>query len=90
MSEAKNYTIRVLNDQYVIQSDEHEELVHRAVQLVDTCMLEILEKSKHIDQKKAAVLAALRLASQLVHKETQLDDVHHKEQELIAAVDNVC
>ena len=90
MNEAKNYTIRVLNDQYVIQSDECEELVRRAVQLVDTCMLEILEKSKHIDQKKAAVLAALRLASQLVHKETQLDDVHHKEQELIAAVDNVC
>ncbi len=90
MNEAKNYTIRVLNDQYVIQSDECEDLVHRAAQLVDACMLEILEKSKYVDHKKAAVLAALRLASQLVKQEAQLEGIHYKEQELLAAIDGVC
>jgi cell division protein ZapA len=90
MNEAKNYTIRVFNDQYVIQSDEPDELVRSAAQRVDALMHEIAAKNKNIDQKKVAVLAALRLASQLVHMEYLCDDVRRKEQELIVIADSVC
>jgi cell division protein ZapA (FtsZ GTPase activity inhibitor) len=90
MNEAKNYTIRIFNDQYIIQSDEPDELVHSATQKVDALIHEITDKNKNIDPKKVAVLAALRLASQLVHMEYLCDDIRRKEQELIVIVDSVC
>lgn len=89
MNEAKSYTIRVFNDQYVIQSDEPDEFVYSAAQRLDKLMHEIAEKNKNIDQKKVAILAALRLANQLVHMEHQHNDALQKEQELIAIVDSV-
>lgn len=82
MNEAKNYTIQVLNDQYVIKTDEAQEQVDEAAQLVNALMYEIVEKNKYIDHKKAAVLAALRVASQLVDLQTHQASVQRREQEL--------
>lgn len=90
MNEAKTYTIRILNDEYVIQSDEQKEVIDRASFLVNTFMQEILSKSKHIDQKKVAVLTALRLAGQLIHLESQIDDARVKEQELVVSIESMC
>lgn len=90
MNEAKNYNIRILNDEYVIQSDEQKEIIDRASFLVNTFMQETLNKSKHIDQKKVAVLTALRLAGQVIHLENQIDDARMKEQELVTTIESMC
>lgn len=90
MSEMKNYTIKVLNDRYIVQSDEQEDFVLKTAQLVDMFAHEILEKNKHIDHKKVAVLAALRLAGQVIHMENKISNIHHKECEIMAVMDTVC
>ncbi len=87
MNEAKNYTIRVLNDQYVIKSDESQEHIDASAHLVNELIHEIVEHNKHIDHKKAAVLVALRIASRAVHMQEELKSVRCKEQGIIAALE---
>jgi cell division protein ZapA (FtsZ GTPase activity inhibitor) len=89
MNKAKSYTIRILNDQFTIESDDSEELVFSAAQRVDTCMREIIEHNKSIDHKKIALVVALRLASQLIHLESELKGIQHIEQKLAEVVSSM-
>lgn len=83
MNEAKNYTIRVLNDQYVVKSDETQEHIDASAHMVNQLINEILEHNKHIDHKKVAILAALRIASSALHAQEELGLVRNKEQDMI-------
>lgn len=89
MNKTKSYTIRILNDQYTIESDDSDELVIEAAQRVDMLMRELAEENRPIDQKKIALVVALRLASQLIHLEGELKSIGHIEQKLAAVVSSI-
>lgn len=89
MNNTRSYTIRVLNDQYIIESDDSEEFVLSAVQRIDTHIHEVCAKND-IDLKRAYILVALRLAGQLIRMEQDLVSVHQIEKHLISLVDSVC
>lgn len=84
MNEAKNYKLNIFGDQYAIVSDESEERIKQAAQLVDSLMKEIADASGMNDGKKIAIITALQLASSLtVYKQ----ECQEKEQLLIQQIE---
>jgi len=79
--------IDIFNDQYVLISDENEEDVRKASQMVDMLMKEIAKKSQLVDAKKVAVLAALRIASKLIDLESSLECCEIKHIELLDLIE---
>ncbi len=67
MKQTKQYKITILDHEYSLVSDEPEAHIQKTVQKVDLLMKEVLEKSRLADQTKAAILAALQIASELLH-----------------------
>lgn len=67
IKQTKQYKITILDNEYSLVSDESEVHVQSTVQHVDSLMKEVLEKSRLQDQTKVAVLAALQIASELLH-----------------------
>lgn len=63
--EVKKYNVSVFNQTYSLVSDEEESVIVDAANRVDSLMKEI--SSRGIDSKKAAVLAALKIAIDLSH-----------------------
>lgn len=89
MNEAKRYKVFIFGDEYSLVSDKPQEHIVQASTLVDSLMKEITEKSKINDQKKVAVLTALRIASKVLDLE-QTSQVTVQEQERLAdAIDRV-
>ena len=84
MNAAKSYKINIFGDQYSIASDESEEHIKQAAQLVDSLMKEIANASRLNDGRKIAVIAALELASKLA---VQMQECQAKEQLLIQQID---
>lgn len=76
--EKNKLKIEIFNDQYCLVSDEKEADILSAAHMVDKLMREIADKSNLNDEKKLAVLAALRIASQLVHLENSLQYYNQK------------
>ena len=62
MNEAKQYTIRILDDEYSVVSDESADQVFEVAQLVDNLAQEIARKAPNADHKKILALVALRFA----------------------------
>ena len=86
MNEAKNYIIRILNDQYTLSSDESQEHINKSAELVNRFMREIVDRNKQMEHKKVAVLAALRMASQILHLEAQLNELKSNELAMVASL----
>jgi cell division protein ZapA (FtsZ GTPase activity inhibitor) len=89
MNNTRSYTIRILNDQYIIESDDSEEFVLSAVQRIDTHIRQICA-GNDIDPKRVYILVALRLSGQLIRLEQDLMNIHQVEKHLISLVDSVC
>ena len=89
MNEAKKYTIEILGNEYVIHSDESQEHITSATACVQRFLDEIIEHNKHIDPKKAAVLAALRMASHIVNLEGKLCHTESKGQSLVNELEGI-
>ena len=87
MSKPRNYKIVIFQDVYTVLSDESEEHVMQAANLVDLFMQEIAKKSNSTDGKKIAVLAALQIASSLVALESKAQANDSKLQELAHKAD---
>jgi len=79
----KKLKIEIFNEQYSLVSDEAEQDIIKAAQVVDELMREISEKSGICETQKIAVLAALKISSQLVNLQRCLD-CYKKEQERLA------
>lgn len=79
MNEAKNYIVRILNDQYTLCSDESEEHITQSSDLVNLFIRDIIDRNKQMEHKKVAVLAALRMASRLLQMEAELYEAKKKE-----------
>ena len=68
--------VRIFDEQYSLVTDESSEHLERAAELVDSLMRETVQAGFR-DKHKAAVLAALQLASKMLHKDLTAQD--HKE-----------
>ena len=71
MNEKKSYKVQIFEEYYVLSSDESEDLVVKAAEMVDNSMKEISHHFGITDAKKIAVLAALRIANALLHCECE-------------------
>jgi cell division protein ZapA (FtsZ GTPase activity inhibitor) len=80
--EIKKYKARIFGELYSIKSDEDEIFVTEVVGTVDNYMKEISAKSSNVlDGKQVAVLAALRIAQELLELQGQIykDKQHLKD-----------
>lgn len=85
MQKQRTFKVSIFNDMYSLISDEPEERVFAAIAMVDTLMKELAEKAGSVDSKRLAVLACLKIASQLLEQRNFQYDVV---QRLIEQVDN--
>jgi cell division protein ZapA (FtsZ GTPase activity inhibitor) len=85
--EAKSLKLRIFDKEYTIVSDESEERVKQTAYLVDSLMREIVEHAKKLPEERIAVLAALRLASQLLTIESKEKQASAKAESLNALLD---
>jgi cell division protein ZapA (FtsZ GTPase activity inhibitor) len=65
IQDSGSYKVSIFGDQYIIKTDESHDLIIQAAALVDSTMKEIACASK-FDAKSIAVLAALRIAHQML------------------------
>jgi cell division protein ZapA (FtsZ GTPase activity inhibitor) len=80
--EIKKYKARIFGELYSIKSDEDERFVAEVVGTVDNYMREISAKSSNVlDGKQVAVLAALKIAQELLELQGQIykDKQHLKD-----------
>lgn len=85
--ESKCYKVTIFSDQYSLLSDETEARITESALLVDMIMKEISEKSGIVDNKKIAVLAALRIASKLLQRESEIEKNRQKKEELVDRIE---
>jgi len=83
MNTIKNYKVTIFGDQYTLASDESNEVIIQASNVVDSLMKEIAQHSKISDAKKIAVLAALQIASKAVMLESESDAIKRHKEKLI-------
>ena len=79
----------IFGQEYSITTDESEEQARKVANVVDQAMCMIAGKSNIRDVSKVAVLAALRLASEVVTLEKQLHKHNHEEKRLMELLDHV-
>ncbi len=84
--QTKQYKITILDNEYSLVSDESELYVQSTVNYVDSLMKEVLEKSRLADQTKVAVLAALQIASELLHLQ---EEQKANQQEYAVLIDKI-
>ncbi len=71
--EIKKYKARIFGELYSIKSDEKEIFVAEVVSIVDSYMKDISSKSSNaFDGKQIAVLAALKIAQELLELQGQI------------------
>lgn len=87
MNEAKQYKVLIFGDQYTLISDEPQEQVMRSAVIVDSYMKEIAQKLPYLDEKKVAVLSAVRLASQFIGSQVAQECDKKKQEMLIQFID---
>ena len=87
MNAVKNYKVTIFDDQYVLASDESEEIVVQTAALVDMMMKEIAKNSKVSDTRKIAVLASLQIASKLTKLKLESEAIKQHEEKLIDRID---
>jgi cell division protein ZapA len=90
MMNTKNCKVLIFGEEYSLISSESVEHVMKAAQLVDNLMRDIVSKSSGIEHKRAAVLVALRMASETLLLERQFDEQHAIEKSLIQQIDAAC
>jgi cell division protein ZapA (FtsZ GTPase activity inhibitor) len=83
----QSYKVIIFGDQYSLVSDESAESVFKTAQMVDTLMQEIASSGKISDAKKIAVLAALKLASNLNALESENNAINAHKEKLIHRID---
>jgi len=78
--------VSILDEPYVLITDESDEHVQKAALLVDSYMREIASKIQLTDSKKIAVLAALKIASSAITCQRQLVKQQEYSEKLIDLV----
>ncbi|EKD49022.1 MAG: hypothetical protein ACD_64C00029G0003 [uncultured bacterium] len=84
----KAYKVRINGDEFHLVSDEAEAHVLKAAEKVDAIIKELSTGASRIDKRKVAILAALQLASELLHIQEALADHKQKESALALFIDH--
>jgi cell division protein ZapA (FtsZ GTPase activity inhibitor) len=83
----KKYKVSLFGEAYTLISDEPEEHITASVHHVDELMRSITQSLQVTDSKKAAVLAALQLASRLLELEHRYHQKQYEHEKLIDLID---
>ncbi len=87
--EKKQYQLTLMGDTYSVVSEESEEHIRLAAQLVDSSMHEIAGAAQHMPHEKVALLAALRMASRALKHEETLDEYRQQHEALLRRIDRL-
>jgi cell division protein ZapA (FtsZ GTPase activity inhibitor) len=82
----QNYKVTISDATYSLMTNESEEHVVKAASYVDALLKEVQDRSA-LDEKKVAILVALRLASKVLSLEETLVQQRCKSEQLIQVVD---
>ena len=88
--EKKKYTVTILDDSYVLVSDEAQEHIMSVAAFVDSLMRNIAESSQLSDTKKIAVLASLQIADKLLTLEIKTKKKEERCEALAQKIDQEC
>jgi cell division protein ZapA (FtsZ GTPase activity inhibitor) len=86
-NERRSYKVTIFGDEYALMSDELEEHMAQAASLVDVAMREIDQSARIGNSKKVAVLAAMRIASKLLHLQRDVEKNKQREYELASRIE---
>ena len=87
MEKTQRCKVHIFGDEYSLVTNEPAEHIVQAAHMVDVLMREISEKSAISQEKKVAVLAALRMASKIVALESEIAQERQKEKTIIEQID---
>jgi cell division protein ZapA (FtsZ GTPase activity inhibitor) len=68
--DTKKYRVTIGGQSYAFISDEFEEQIQEAATIVDSLITQMQAKSTDVDGHRVAVLAAIKLALDVVHAKT--------------------
>ena len=85
--------VRILDHDYLIKSDGDEEQLHRIAEYVNEKLKEVQDNTAGLSVKKAAILAALKIASDYFQLLKEQDDllarIRQRTESLIDNIDSV-
>lgn len=67
--------VRILDQEYLIKTDEKEEQVRRVAEYVNDKLLEAMENGRGLSEKKMTILAVLDIASECFQLREERDDL---------------
>jgi cell division protein ZapA (FtsZ GTPase activity inhibitor) len=86
MDACNTLKVSIMGKHYLLSTDEDNEQIVHAAQLVDALMKSKAEKMPLNNNEKLAVIVALQLAAELAHKTEPLKDGEAERAHLIALV----
>ena len=83
----KNLKVSIFGKNYLVATDERDESVLAAAQLVDTAMKGKAEKAPLTNEGRLAIVTALELATELVKSQQAVRDLEEKIERLNQTLD---
>jgi len=71
----KPIKVKILNNEYLIKSEEDKEKVSKIAEYVDERLQEVNDSNEGLSEKKSAILAALNIASDYFQLLKERDDL---------------
>src|SRR5947209_8700483 len=84
---AQGCKVRILDEEYCLVTNESEQHIVESAQLVDSMLREIMQGSARADEKKIAIVTALRIASRALKSEEEMRILKEKQEVLARTVD---
>jgi cell division protein ZapA len=85
--------VKILDQEYLIKSEEDSEQVYRIAEYVNEKLREIKDNTEGLSEKKVAILAALTIASEYFQLLKERDDlsanIRQRTKTLIYTIDSV-
>lgn len=85
--------VRILDNEYLVKSDEDEELVHKIAQFVDQKFREVSDGVRGLSENRVAVLAAFHIASEyfqlLKERGDLLEDLQDRARAMNCQIDSI-
>lgn len=89
MSERRSVRVRIVGEEYTLRSDSDEAHTRAVAQHVDAAIRQVMSSGAVIETHKAAILAALQLADELLRlreRERALDAREREREERVRAL----
>ena len=87
MNIQRNLKVTIYGKEYPIVTDEDEQIVHRAAQIVDMLLKKVAEKSSTGVDSRAVILVALQVATDLAKQLSFIEKIESRTTALSALLD---